>query len=55
MSSTASRRSSSTTRTSRSRPLLLAIANGRIHRVFFHADLERLRYVGPRTTACPRA
>ena len=24
--------------------LLLAIANGRIHRVFFHADLERLRY-----------
>ncbi len=31
--------------------LLLAIANGRIHRVFFHADLERLRYVGPRTTA----
>jgi RNA polymerase sigma-70 factor, ECF subfamily len=31
--------------------LLLAIANGRIHRVFFHADLERLRYLGPRTTA----
>jgi RNA polymerase sigma-70 factor, ECF subfamily len=29
--------------------LLLAIANGRIHRVFFHADLERLRYLGPRT------
>ena len=28
--------------------LLLAIANGRIHRVFFHADLERLRYLGPR-------
>jgi RNA polymerase sigma-70 factor, ECF subfamily len=31
--------------------LLLAIANGRIHRVFFHGDLERLRYLGPRTTA----
>ena len=31
--------------------LLLAIADGRIHRVFFHADLERLRYLGPRTTA----
>jgi len=29
--------------------LLLAIAGGRIHRVFFHADLERLRYLGPRT------
>ena len=28
--------------------LLLAIANDRIHRVFFHADLERLRYLGPR-------
>jgi len=28
--------------------LLLAIADGRIHRVFFHADLERLRYLGPR-------
>jgi RNA polymerase sigma-70 factor (ECF subfamily) len=28
--------------------LLLAIANGRIHRVFFHADLERLRHLGPR-------
>ena len=28
--------------------LLLAIANGRIHRVFFHADLERLRYLGRR-------
>ena len=28
--------------------LLLAIANGRIHRVFFHADIERLRYLGPR-------
>jgi len=31
--------------------LLLAIANGRIHRVFFHADLERLRYLGPRKGA----
>ena len=31
--------------------LLLAIANGRIHRVFFHADLERLRYLGPRAPA----
>ena len=30
--------------------LLLAIADGRIHRVFFHADLERLRYLGRRTT-----
>lgn len=29
--------------------LLLAIANDRVHRVFFHADLERLRYLGPRT------
>lgn len=29
--------------------MLLAIANDRIHRVFFHADLERLRYLGPRT------
>lgn len=29
--------------------LLLAIANDRIHRVFFHADLERLRHLGPRT------
>jgi RNA polymerase sigma-70 factor, ECF subfamily len=28
--------------------LLLAIADGRVHRVFFHADLERLRYLGPR-------
>ena len=31
--------------------LLLAIANGRIHRVFFHADLERLRHLGPRRDA----
>jgi RNA polymerase sigma-70 factor (ECF subfamily) len=29
--------------------LLLAVADGRIHRVFFHADLTRLRYLGPRT------
>jgi RNA polymerase sigma-70 factor (ECF subfamily) len=28
--------------------LLLAIADNRIHRVFFHADLRRLRYLGPR-------
>jgi RNA polymerase sigma-70 factor (ECF subfamily) len=28
--------------------LLLAIANGRIHRVYFHADVERLRHLGPR-------
>ena len=28
--------------------LLLAIANGRIHRVFFYADPERLQYLGPR-------
>ena len=28
--------------------LLLAIAGNRIHRVFFHADLERLAHVGPR-------
>jgi RNA polymerase sigma-70 factor, ECF subfamily len=30
--------------------LLLAIADDRIHRVFFHADLTRLRYLGPRTS-----
>ena len=29
--------------------LLLAVADGRIHRVFFHADLERLRHVGARS------
>jgi RNA polymerase sigma-70 factor, ECF subfamily len=28
--------------------LLLAVADDRIHRVFFHADLRRLRYLGPR-------
>ncbi|WP_321471829.1 sigma-70 family RNA polymerase sigma factor [uncultured Paludibaculum sp.] len=32
--------------------LLLGIAEGRIHRVFFHADAGRLRFLGPRT---PRA
>ena len=31
--------------------VLLAIANDRVHRVFFHADVERLRYLGPRTRA----
>ena len=35
--------------------LLLAIANERIHRVFFHADLERLRHVGPRSAQKPDA
>src|SRR5258705_2570193 len=29
--------------------LLLAVTEDRIHRVFFHADLERLRCLGPRT------
>jgi RNA polymerase sigma-70 factor (ECF subfamily) len=28
--------------------LLLAVADDRIHRVFFHADLARLRHLGPR-------
>jgi RNA polymerase sigma-70 factor, ECF subfamily len=32
--------------------LLLAVAeDNRIHRVFFHADLRRLRWLGPRRTA----
>jgi RNA polymerase sigma-70 factor, ECF subfamily len=31
--------------------LLLAVADDRIHRVFFHADTARLRYLGPRTGA----
>ena len=31
--------------------MLLAVADDRIHRVFFHADIERLRYLGPRNTA----
>jgi RNA polymerase sigma-70 factor, ECF subfamily len=30
--------------------LLLAIADDRIHRVFFHADLDRLRRLGPKST-----
>jgi RNA polymerase sigma-70 factor (ECF subfamily) len=29
--------------------LLLAVADDRIHRVFFHADVERLRHLGPRS------
>jgi RNA polymerase sigma-70 factor (ECF subfamily) len=28
--------------------LLLGVADGRIHRVYFHADTTRLRYLGPR-------
>ena len=28
--------------------ILLGVADGRIHRVFFHADVARLRYLGPR-------
>jgi RNA polymerase sigma-70 factor (ECF subfamily) len=28
--------------------ILLGVADGRIHRVFFHADVERLRHLGPR-------
>jgi RNA polymerase sigma-70 factor, ECF subfamily len=31
--------------------LLLGVDNGKIARVFFHADLERLRHLGPRTPA----
>ena len=31
--------------------LLLAVADGKIQRVFFHADLSRLRYVGRRSGA----
>jgi RNA polymerase sigma-70 factor (ECF subfamily) len=31
--------------------LLLAIANERVHRVFFHADLTRLRFLGSARTA----
>jgi RNA polymerase sigma-70 factor (ECF subfamily) len=30
--------------------LLLAVTEDKIHRVFFHADLQRLRYLGPRQT-----
>ena len=29
--------------------LLLGVASGRIHRVFFHADTTRLQHLGPRT------
>jgi RNA polymerase sigma-70 factor (ECF subfamily) len=28
--------------------LLLGVADARVHRVFFHADVARLRYLGPR-------
>lgn len=28
--------------------LLFGVADGRIHRVFFHADVARLRYLGTR-------
>jgi RNA polymerase sigma-70 factor (ECF subfamily) len=31
--------------------LLLGIADDRIHRVFFHADLTRLQHLGPRSSA----
>ena len=34
--------------------LLLGVADGRIHRVFFHADVARLRYLGPRREASQR-
>jgi RNA polymerase sigma-70 factor, ECF subfamily len=35
--------------------LLVAVADGKIHRVFFHADATRLRYVGHRSAiAIPR-
>src|SRR5882724_3171873 len=33
--------------------LLLGVANGRIHRVFFHADTTRLRHLGPRAKKSP--
>jgi RNA polymerase sigma-70 factor, ECF subfamily len=33
--------------------LLLAIADDRIHRVFFHGDVGRLRYLGPATSSPP--
>ena len=29
-------------------PADVAVADGRIHRVFFHGDAGRLRYLGPR-------
>ncbi len=28
--------------------LLLAVADDRVHRVYFHADLGRLQHLGPR-------
>jgi RNA polymerase sigma-70 factor (ECF subfamily) len=31
--------------------LLIAVADDRVHRVFFHADLRRLRHLGPRSDA----
>jgi RNA polymerase sigma-70 factor (ECF subfamily) len=33
--------------------LLLAIAEDRIHRIFFHGDVARLRYLGPATSSQP--
>jgi RNA polymerase sigma-70 factor, ECF subfamily len=33
--------------------LLLGVANGHIHRVFFHADTTRLQHVGPRARKSP--
>lgn len=33
--------------------LLLAVADERIHRVFFHGDVRRLRYLGPRHGRAP--
>lgn len=35
--------------------LLLAVAEGKIERVFFHADLRRLRFLGSRSSADPRS
>lgn len=32
------------------RALPLGVAEDRIHRVFFHADLDRLRCLGPRNS-----
>jgi RNA polymerase sigma-70 factor (ECF subfamily) len=34
--------------------LLLAIADNRIHRVYFHGDVSRLRYLGPRKASSLR-
>ncbi len=33
--------------------LLLGVANGRIHRIFFHADTTRLHHLGPRARKSP--